>query len=206
MRNIPNFTCEYGIANLVLQEIPRSGNAYCLKVFAAEGCESQLLTECRRFCRMAGAERVFALGDGGEPAITILSMAVLKESLGQTDACLWPVMPENAEDYRRIYNDAMKPIPAALSLTKKDMEGLEGAYFVHRGGELLGIGQVTDGELRAIASCVPGSGRDVALALLSAVTEERATLKVASTNLRAIRLYEKLGFVTTGIAETWFEI
>lgn len=202
MRNIPDFTCEHGAAVLVLQEIPRSGNAYCTVL---AGDRLPLLKECRRFCRMVGAERVYALG-GENPAITILSMAVLRESLPRTDACLWPVLPENREDYRRIYNDAMAPIPAALSLTKKDMQTQEGCYFVHRAGELLGIGQVRDGELRAIVSCRPGAGFDVALALLSAATEDRITLKVESTNRRAIRLYERLGFIPTGIAEVWEEL
>lgn len=203
MRNIPDFTCEYGVASLVLQEIPRSGNAYCMVV---AGEAEPLLEECRRFCRMAGAERVYGLEAGRRESFRILRMAVLRESLAQTDAALWPVLPENGEEYRRIYNEAMRPIPAALSMTARDMKTARGCYFVHRGETLLGIGQAVDGELRSIVSCVPGAGRDVALALMSTLEEDRITLKVAECNTRAIRLYEKLGFIPTGVAETWYEL
>ena len=46
----------------------------------------------------------------------------------------------------------------------------------------------------------------MALALMSTLEEDRITLKVAESNTRAIRLYEKLGFVPTGVAETWYEL
>ncbi len=98
MRDIPDFTCEYGVASLVLREIPRSGAAYCMVVQAVPGCEKQLLNECRSFCRMAGAERVYALNQETEPSFTLIRMAALRAVLGSTDACLWPMLPENREE------------------------------------------------------------------------------------------------------------
>jgi ribosomal protein S18 acetylase RimI-like enzyme len=40
--------------------------------------------------------------------------------------------------------------------------------------------------------------------LLSLVGEQTVTLEVASTNEKAIRLYEKLGFVKTEILRSWY--
>ena len=60
MKDFPMFDTEFGIASLVLKEIPYKGEAYILlrEVWDAE----QLLAECVSFCRMAGAEKIFATG------------------------------------------------------------------------------------------------------------------------------------------------
>ena len=54
------FDTEFGIASLVLKEIPYKGIAYIIlrEVWDPEG----LLMECVSFCRMVGAERVYATG------------------------------------------------------------------------------------------------------------------------------------------------
>ena len=41
--------------------------------------------------------------------------------------------------------------------------------------------------------------------LMSLVEGQALTLEVASTNERAIRLYEKLGFLKTGLVRKWYE-
>ena len=60
MKDIPLFTTQYGIASLALQQIPHRSEAY-VTIRQAEQPE-ELLRECVRFCRMCGAERVFAAG------------------------------------------------------------------------------------------------------------------------------------------------
>ena len=60
MKNIPMFTTPYGIATLILREIPWSGNGYVLIRSAWEGQTAALLEECRGFCRAVGAERIYA--------------------------------------------------------------------------------------------------------------------------------------------------
>ena len=60
MQNIPVFTSEFGGATLILQEVPRKGEAYCVVQWAQPGQTPALLAECARFCRMAGARRVLA--------------------------------------------------------------------------------------------------------------------------------------------------
>ena len=79
-----------------------------------------------------------------------------------------------------------------------------GAYFVHRDGELLGIGWLDDCKLLAVAAVKSGAGEVVMHTLMSLVEEDQMTLEVASTNTRAIRLYEKLGFQQVGIRPNYY--
>lgn len=211
MRNIPDFTCPWGAAFLVLQEIPYCREAYCmLQWVAPEGLEG-LLEECRRFCRMMGAERVYATGAAlpGEPAFRIIRMTAPLTEGRPTDVLLWPLLPENWGDYRSVYNKAMAQVPAARSLGERELSRLleqGGCYFVHRDERLLGLGQVVGNRLTALVSCVPGQGRLVAETLLSLIQEDTAELLVAETNRRAVALYQKLGFAPMGVEETWWEL
>jgi hypothetical protein len=89
---------------------------------------------------------------------------------------------------------------------EKEILGSGGAYFVHRNGSLLGIGWMEGEELRAVASCVPGMGETVVRALLALVPGDTVTLQVASTNERALRLYRRMGFLTTGEKDRGYRI
>ena len=62
MKDFPFFTTEYGVASLVLKEIPYKGEAYITLRDAQPGQEAELLAECVSFCRMAGAEKILAAG------------------------------------------------------------------------------------------------------------------------------------------------
>lgn len=218
MRNIPDFTCEYGAAQLILEEIDRSRKAYCLVLWAVDGRLPGLLEECARFCAMVGAERTMALlpenmtPDGDfpyAPAFRVVEMTVSKESLGSGDCALWPMLPENAGEYARRYNAAMGPVDGARTLKERDIPRLldrGGCYFVHREGQLLGLGQVEDGWLLALAACVPGAGAPVVRALVSVLSEDTVSLSVADTNAAAMKLYTRLGFVAAKVREVWWDI
>lgn len=213
MRNIPDFECEFGCAQLILQEIPHRHEAYCLVSCAAEGMLRELLAECAAFCRMVGAERVLALDvpeELGYPvAFRIIRMQAELSALPRTDAAVWPLLSQRGEFYIAQYNQAMAQVPGARSLTKRDLPGLleqGGCYFVHRDGQLLGLGQVDGGKILAVVSLVPGQGQDVTAALLSVNGSSEAELCVAETNHRAIRLYRRMGFVPVAVAETWYHI
>ena len=80
------------------------------------------------------------------------------------------------------------------------------AYFVHRNGELLGIGRVKGEEIRFLASVQPGAGEDVVRALAHAVTGESVVVEVASVNQKAVDLYSRLGFLKTKELSTWYKI
>ena len=213
MRDFPFFTTDFGIASLVLKQIPYRQEAYItLLEVQPEGLDDHL-RECAAFCRMAGAERIYAKG---HPALeryplhtAVLEMRgtawVDKEKLEN----LFPVTEATVSRWRQIYNERMKTVDNAGTLEARDeKEILEsgGAYFVHHEGELLGIGWLEDTKLLAVAAVKPGAGERVMHTLMSLVEGADMTLEVASTNEKAIRLYEKLGFIQTAEVSHWYRV
>ena len=209
MKDIPLFTTEFGVASLILKEIPYRKEAY-VRLQATEN-PADLIKECVGFCRACGAERIYATGHEfleSYPLHTaVLQMQCAVDSMPQTDAALFPVLPENLENWRSIYNEKMAAVPNASYMTEKDGKAMlqsGSGYFVHRDGKLLGIGKVTDSKIEAVAAVVPGAGKDVTLALCSLIRDGTVSLEVASANTRAIRLYEKLGFFTVKELSKWY--
>lgn len=213
MKDFPFFATEFGVAGLELREIPYRGEAYIRIREVVPGKLGQLVEECASFCRMAGAERVYAQGHPGLsewPMHTaVLEMRgtawVEKEKL----ACLFPVTEETASQWRQLCNEAMRNVDNAATLEARDEEELlrePGAYFVHDNGQLLGIGWLKDGELRTVAAMQRGVGERVMHTMMSLAEGEPIRLEVASTNTRAIRLYERLGFVTVGEQSRWYVV
>lgn len=211
MKDLSVFTTENGAASLTLREIPSRRRAYIL-IRSSEAPE-QLLEECASFCKACGAEAIYA---AGHPILeryplhtAILRMSGSRDDLPESDAALFPVQAHTAETWRRIYNEKMASVDNAAYLTAEDAKKAARAgeaYFVHRDGVLLGIGSICGEQLKAIASVLPGQGETVLCALNHAMGGERITLEVASTNKRAIRLYERLGMIATGEAARWYKI
>lgn len=211
MNNIPVFTTENGAASLTLNQIPLTGKAY-IKLQATQTPEA-LLEECVSFCRACGGEQIYA---SGHPYLeryplhtVIIGMQRSMEGLPETDAALFPVLPENVGKWRSIHNERMKEVPNATLLTPADEKNqlkLGDGYFVHRNGQLLGIGRASGDTVDLVVSCLPGAGRDVLLALCSALTGDTVRLTVASTNTRAVKLYEKLGFLAVNALSRWYQI
>ena len=63
-----------------------------------------------------------------------------------------------------------------------------------------------DTELLLVAAVKPGAGEQVMHTLMSLVEGAPIRLEVASTNAKAIRLYEKLGFLKTAELTVWHEV
>ena len=63
-----------------------------------------------------------------------------------------------------------------------------------------------DVKLLAIAAVEKGAGMKVLNTLMSLVEGASVTLEVASTNLPAIRLYERKGFVKTRELGRWYRL
>lgn len=211
MKNIPVFTTQYGVASLILREIPYQQTAY-VRLQASQDPQL-LLEECIDFCQVVGAEKVFATGDDflmKYPLRTaIWKMQASCASLGDTDAALFPVQNHTADAFRRIYNEKVSHIPNAAwmdDMDQKEMLKTAEGYFVHRDGVLLGIGRVLAGEIRFLAAVMPGMGEDVVKALSHAVTEDTVTVEVASANEKAVRLYERLGFLKVKELSRWYEV
>lgn len=207
MKDIPVFTTEYGVASLSLGQIPYRGTAYVHVRSCPPGCLADLVSECAGFCRAAGAEHIFWTAEDvpESPHSIIYEMRRPWDVNPELVENLFPVTEQTAAQWRRIHNECMAQVDHAAYLTEADEKNLLriGAYFIHRSGELLGIGWMEDDTIRAIASVKPGAGERIVHTLMS-LTRGDLRLEVASTNTRAIRLYERLGFIKTGEVRRWY--
>ena len=211
MKDFPMFTTEYGVASLILKEVPYRQEAYI--IIQSTQQPKELLEECISFCRVVGAEKIYARGHEFVESCPL--HCAIYEMRGQVPvdeqktANLWPVTPENIGAWRDFLNSRMKGIDNAGTLEKsgeKEILDLGGAYFVHRSGELLGAGWIVDGELMLIAAAEKGMGEQVLHTLLSAAVSEEIRLQVVSTNERAIGFYEKMGLIKTAELRRWYRV
>ena len=209
MKDIPMFTTENGIASLFLQEIPYKGIAR-IKLLSSQEPQA-LLEECVDFCRACGADSIHASGHEcleRYPFVTAI-WELRGEVSGGTDGCLFPLQEETAEHWRAIANERLKDVDNAATVTAKDCKAMieEGSgYFVHRDGKLLGIGRVSDRGIELLAAWEPGAGETVLRTLAGIVPADSISLTVASTNSKALRLYERLGFVKVKEISKWYKI
>lgn len=208
MKDIPVFTTENGAASLILGEIPYRGQAYIRIQDSLE--PEKLLKECVSFCRMCGAERIYASGHPWLEALplhcSVVEMRGEAKPAPEKTRCLWPVTRETASEFRKLYNARMAGVDNARTLEARDEDWLSSGpgYFVHDGGNLLGIGILEDNCIRAVASAIPGAGEETLHTLFTLCPGEMLRLEVASTNTRAIRLYERAGFLKTGELSRWY--
>lgn len=211
MNDIPVFTTEFGVASLFLREIPYRQRAH-IKIQSSLEPE-KLLEECVAFCRACGAEWIDAAGhEYLEKYLLITALYAMqcdRDIIGQTDACLFPVTEETVGKWLEIYNARMADIPNAAYMDSKDGRQLlktGDGYFVHRDGELLGIGKAAGDFIDTVISVQPGMGETVVKALCSVLTEDAVSLMVAGANERAVRLYERMGFVKTKELSRWYRV
>ena len=213
MKDIPMFTTEYGVASLGLKEIPYRGQAYIRVRTVQTGQVSELIAECVSFCRMVGAEAVYAAGHDDLEQWPVYTTVLEMRGEARVDwekvENIFPVTEQTVSRWREIYNERIRGVDIAATLEARDENRIlesGGAYFVHRQGELLGIGWLEDGKLLAVAAAIPGAGERVMHTLMSLDEGGQITLEVASTNERAIRLYERLGFVKTREINRWYRV
>lgn len=212
MQNFPLFTTEYGVSSLVLKEIPYRKTAYItIREVQPEGFDAHL-KECVDFCRMAGAERIYGTGHEALERYPLHTAVLKMQTTAWVDkeklACLFPVTEATVDRWRSYCNERMALIDNAATLEKGDEAEIlktGGAYFVHQEGKLLGIGWLDDCELLCVAA-EKGMGERVMHTLMSLVEGDTMILEVASTNGRAIRLYERLGFLKTGERSRWYHL
>lgn len=211
MKDFPVFPTSHGAASLTLKEIPYRREAY-IKIQSTQEPEL-LLEECIGFCTACGAERIYASGHD------FLEQFPLHTSVYQMKGCLFlseeeipsmfPVTEATVSKWREIYNDKMQRVDNASTLEARDESEIlrsGGAYFVHHAGELLGIGWLVEDKLAAMAAVKPGAGKMVCKAMQSLIPQQTITLEVASTNQKAIRLYERLGFLKTEELSRWYRV
>ena len=211
MRDFPLFTTEFGVASLVLREIPYRGEAF-ITIQDTQQPE-ELLKECISFCRACGAEKIYAKGHSILESYPLHCIVYEMRGTVQVDESkvenLWPVTEETVGKWRAFLNEKMRPVDNSGTLVKKGEQQIldsGGAYFVHHQGELLGAGWVVGNELLLVASAKAGAGERVCHTLFSLIPDGEVKLDVVSTNSRAIHLYEKLGFLVTGAHRTWYDV
>ena len=211
MRDFPVFTTENGVGSLVLKEIPYSGAAYV--TIRDSSFPTKFLDECVSFCRAVGAEKIYATGcdllKKFPVYMSVIRMTASIDTIPQTEACLFPVTEKTISQWCEIYNDRMKQVDNAAYMSEnagKEMLKRGDGYFVHTDGTLLGIGIASCDGISCVASVVRGKGRDVVSALAHGLCGDTIQLEVASTNHRAIRLYESLGFTQTAELSRWYKI
>ena len=211
MKDFPVFATDFGVASLVLKEIPYRTEAYIIIQNTQQPLE--LLQECISFCRMCGAEKIYARGHQILDTYPLYCAVYEMHGYARVDeaqvANLWPVTEETVVQWRQLMNERLRSVDNAATLEKKDEQEIlqsGGAYFVHNRGELLGAGWLQDGELKLLASCKAGAGEQVCHTLFSTIPDLQIKLEVASSNGRAIRLYEKLGFISTAELRRWYRV
>ena len=213
MRDFPIFTTEYGVSSLTLKEIPYKKTAYIhIRDVQAEFFREHL-AECVSFCRMCGAEAVYAAGHEMLEEYPLHTAVLQMRGPVRVDVgkvkCLFPLTEKTVSDWRALYNNRMKGVDNTATMESRDEKKIldsGGAYFVHEEGRLLGIGWVEENKVLAVASAEKGMGQAVMHTLLTLIKDDAAILEVASTNERAIRLYEGLGFVKTCEIARWHDV
>lgn len=208
MKDIPFFATELGAASLTLREIPFQKKAYIK--FQSTQCPAEFLQECAAFCRMAGAEQIFASGHTYLEQLpfhtAVVQMQCVREHIRDTDAALFPVQENTLADFTRIYNEKVLHIPNAAWLSASEAQDMQDGYFVHRDGKLLGVGRAGGDHIAFVASLCPGAGQDVVAALAHAITADVVTLEVATANEKAMALYTRMGFVPIREVSRWYAV
>ena len=213
MKDIPLFTTAFGVASLSLKEIPYRGEAYIRVRDVQPGQLPELLSECVSFCRMAGAEVIFAAGHDDLERYPVHASIYEMQGDAQVDKekleNIFPVTEQTVSRWREICNERLRNVDGAATQTaadEKEILASGGAYFIHHRGELLGIGWLKDTELLVVCAVKPGAGERVMHTLMSLTEGDRIRLEVASTNVRALRLYKRLGFLVTREAIRWYRV
>ena len=149
MRDFPFFTTDVGVSSLVLKEIPYKEAAYICIRDVSDDFFAEHMQECVGFCRMAGAERIYATGhprlEGYPLADRILQMRGTPVLDGQRIRHLFPVTEPTVSRWRQLYNGSMASVFNSRTLESRDEKEIlasSGAYFVHDSGHLLGIGWI----------------------------------------------------------------
>lgn len=211
MKDFPVFPTAHGAASLILKEIPYRQEAFIHLQSTQE--PELLLQECISFCTACGAEKIYASGHGileTYPFHTAIwqlrgSLFLAEEEIPS----MFPVTEKTVSKWRELYNQKMKQVDNASTLEARDEARIletGGAYFVHQSGELLGVGWLEEDRLSGIAAMKPGAGEKVVKAMQSLIPQQQITLEVASTNVKALRLYERLGFLKTTEVSRWYRV
>ena len=138
MKDFPVFTTEFGVASLLLKEVPYREEAY---IVIQSTCQpEELLKECVSFCRMVGAGKIYARGheivENYPLHCAVLEMRGMAEPDPEKTASLFPVTERTVGEWRKLitrplWNPGTKrkfwsPPAPALSTTAETFWGSAG--------------------------------------------------------------------------------
>ena len=199
MKDFPLFPCSNGMASLILSEVPYRGDAYIF-IRAVHGSLAGLLQECGGFCRAAGAENIYVCGDVDLSHLPVYAhlteRSLPKAKLPQSSARA--ELTESPE-WTELYNTRFRSVHSAKTYLRTPPN----AYFIYDGEERIGLGQLIDDELAAVASLQQGRGQDCVCALSAKIEQEAVKLLCAEENFPATRLYDRMGFSRNKILRIW---
>ena len=209
MKNIPMFTTEFGVASLILEEIPYKNIGY-IKIQSSATPE-WFLNECVDFCKAIGAEQIYASGHEylwSYPLYTeILRLECEKAIIEPGNLEVRWIDESTVQLWCDVYNRQMHDVPNAATLLAEKVKKLipdRVCCLLYEKERLLGIGKLDDDKVDAIASVVPGRGADVMRTLCGCISGDKVVVEVAATNIPAMRLYNKLGFQKVETISTWY--
>ena len=210
MKDIPVFSTSNGVAAIALQQIPYTGFAHITVHSSVE--PDAFMKECVEFCRAVGALRILACGHSWLdkfPVFTKILQMQMPVQENTFHAYLFPVTETSLDHWLNIYNTAMTGVSNATILSRqmgKEILKKGTAYYVHDGGEVLGIGVVEEDTVQAIVSCKKGAGECVMKTLCGAVCGDIVRVEVSENNIPAMKLYERMGFVAANVSKTWYDV
>lgn len=198
MKDLPVFTCEAGIASLILHEVPYRREAYIL-VRAAFGPQDTLLRECESFCRAAGAEKIYVGGEGDFSGRRIyarlLERSAPREMLNPCALTLRSA--QELRSWSEAYNARFAAVPMAKTCDEAERRALAAsgqALWVCDGDKPVGLGRTEDDEILCLAALERGRGAEVCRALAQRTVGTHVRVLCAEENTAAMRLYDRLGF------------
>lgn len=222
MTNIPIFNEAGGVSTLILSEIPSKKIAHVLVRAWDEARLEEHLDQCRRFCRICGAKRVYAGAEGEillphrQPDYEILLLSSpLKPAPAQWTPELRRLTQAEAGIFTEIYNACFAQSVGSRSMTRKDAttlaqsNGAQG-WLLEVDGVPVAVAELEGEELRSIAVMPEfrgGTGTrmlEQLMGIMSAYGAQTAKVKVMSTNAPALKMYGKTGFSLEKTLSTWY--
>ena len=211
MRDIPVFSTQNGVGSLFLSQVPYTKSAF-IKIQDTSDAKA-FLQECIDFCRAVDASHIYISGHEickSFPLYTsVLRMRAHADTIGDTDACLLPITKDTLSQWQEIYNQKIKHVPNGRWMNSSFADELlkrGDGYFVHLNGQLIGTGIAYADHISWVCSLQKASGKEVVRALIHALSSDVIELEVASTNYKAVSLYEELGFTICEIVSDWYVV
>ncbi len=124
MRDFPFFTTEYGVASLVLREVPYREEAYIHIQEAQPEHLTEHIQQCRDFCRAVGAEHIYIKEYPGLPQLPLHTQMVQMSGTAWVDleklCALFPVTEATVGRWRAYHNRRMAGVDNAATLEARE--------------------------------------------------------------------------------------